>query len=813
MRWRAPAFLGAFTAGLLLAHVPPGGAALLAACAFGLAAWLRAPRERVLRLLLALFTVSGWATGIVARPVPLPYGVVEVLDGEEALAQARVREPPRAGASGVKTTLDVSALSLGARPWQAADFGALVTFAEPAPPAGATVLVKARFSRFHSLGIHGEYDQEAHERGRHVEVRGRAAAWTLVAPPPQMESLFNAVRQRIGDAAAALPPASRGLFMGLTIGDASAMSPAVREAWRDAGVAHLISISGLHLAIVFLFVRWFCRRAVVWTPGLALRIRADWWSGLVAMPGVVLYALVSGSQAPTLRSLAMLLVILGAQAIGRRASGFDALCWGTLGLLAADPALLASPGFQLSFTAVFGAIAWNQGTAGEPPASWLARARRYLAAALISSLVAIVWTTPFSAYHFGQASAVGLVANVPLIPYVSFWVTPLCFVFAVAAAVAPGLPLPWAIVDWSCRAADLAVAWFAAAPGAGLDLRLDAVETTIVLTLVAAGGLVALSPKRRWRVRAAVLSTVALALLATHETLRYLEWRHPLRIDVLSVGQGDAVLVSAVGKHILIDTGGGRGIYERTLRPYFVYERISRLDALVLTHPHEDHVGGAAALLRDMPVGRLVVSDRARYARLRPDILAAARERGVPVETWQAGHTETWQGLAIAVLHPSAAFMAGLPEDGNENEGSLVLRVETVNGACALLPGDAEHDAEAAVLAAPLEPCELLKAGHHGSRTSSSAALLARLAPKWVLISAGFRNQFRHPHAATLAKYGAAGADWHVTAEQGTLTATYDGSGWNLKGFRASSHRSPSPGTPPARQDMTTNWLDIVLAN
>lgn len=813
MRWRAPAFLGAFTAGLLLASLPLGQAAMLAAVAFVLAGLLRAPRERTLRLLLALFSASGWAAGLADRPVALPIGIAEALDGAEALVRARVREPPRSSAAGSRAVLDVAAVSSDGVSWRAADFGALTTFADAAPPAGATVLVKARFSEFRNLGIRGEYDQETRERRRHVELRARAVAWTPLAPQPPRQALLDAIRRRVAGAARALSPEARGLFLGLALGDASGMAPETREAWRGAGLAHLISISGLHLAMVFLFVRWLCRRAMVAAPGFALRVRVDWWSGLVAMPAVVLYALVSGSQAPTLRSLAMLLVVLGAQAIGRRARGFDALCWGTLGLLAADPSLLTSPGFQLSFTAVFGAIAWNQGTAGEAPAGRLARVRRYLAAALLSSLVAIVWTTPFSAYHFGQASAVGLVANVPMIPYVSFWLTPLCFVFAAAAALAPGIAVPWAVVEWSCRAADLAVGWFAAAPGAGLDLRLDAVETSIVLTVVAAGGLVALSPKRRWRVRAGFLVAAALALLAAHETARYRDWRHPLRIDVLSVGQGDAILISAQGKHWLVDTGGGRNIYERTLRPYFVYERIARLEALVLTHPHEDHVGGAAALLRDMPVGRLIVSDPGRYARSRPEILAAARERGVPVVTWQAGHAEAWRGLRISVLHPSGAFLADLPPDGNENEGSLVLRVESPGGGCALLAGDAEHAAEEALVAQAIAPCAVLKAGHHGSRTSTSSALLSRLKPTMVLISAGFRNQFRHPHAATLDKLRDAGASWYVTAELGTLTVVYGASGWKLRSFRPSTPPGPVRVTPPAERDTATNWLYLFSAN
>jgi competence protein ComEC len=777
MRWRAAACLGAFAAGVASGSLSPVAALAGLVLWVAAAAALRAPHEAVIRLLLAGCLVAGHLAARFAAPEPPgPEPAAELETPGAAEVWGTVDGFVDEVEGGSAALLRIEAVRAPGGPWLPARTGAVVTFpGGPAPAAGATLHLAARFKRVRNAGIAGEYDRAAREARRGVFYDARAEPyWRTVRAPGSFDAFLERVRVRaLGAARRRLSADAYGVFAGLAFGEQRQMSQALRDAWRDAGVSHLVAISGLHLAIVFLVMRLGIRWLLARSERLLLAIDVPFWSGALALPAVGMYAAVSGMQAPTLRSFAMLGVAFLAQALGRRAGGLEALCWGVLGLLALAPAWLYHPGFQLSFAAVFGAIAWSQSAPAEPEAPRLTRARRYLVAAFVSSVVATVWTAPLAAYHFGRVSPAGLVANLPLIPYVSAVLTPAAFAYAVGAAAWPAFPWPWFVLDAGLGLANALVRFFAALPYAGLELRLDLVETGLVMAVVALAGLAAVTPHRRWRLRAAVAVALCLAAGAVHAQRRAAAYASPLRVDVLSVGQGDAVLVSSRGRHLLIDTGDARQ-YRRLLRPFLVAGRL-HIETLVLTHPHEDHVGAAVALLAEFPPERVVVPSIAHFAAERPDILAAAARAGVPVEEWTAGETRPWAAAAIQVLHPAAPFRRSFPlAGGNWNELSLVLRVAS-GGRCALLPGDAEDEAErAAAASGMLTPCELLKAPHHGSRTSSTPAFLARVRPQLTFISAGYHNSFHHPHPSTLRRFENAGSAWHATAEEGTLSWSVD---------------------------------------
>jgi competence protein ComEC len=664
------------------------------------------------------------------------------------------------------------------------------------------------------LGIPGEYDQVAREHGRGVYLRGvvKPGLWKTVAPANRFQRGLVAVRSQIlGVARAKLTPDSYTVFAGLALGERG-MSKELAEAWRDAGVTHLVSISGLHLAMVFLVLKALARALLsIWPPTL-LFLNAGWWSGLIAIPGVMLYTLISGSQPPTLRSLAMLVVVFFAQGLGRRVSGLGPLCWGALGLVAVNPSLAKAPGFQLSFAAVAGAIAWSQWVKQDSPAE----NRRvqmfvYVKGALLSSIVATVWTMPFTTFHFGQVSLIGIVANLPLIPFVSALLTPACFFFACAVALWRDFPLPWVLIEYGCVLANQATLFFASVPGASVHMRIDMVEIGLLLLALAFATVAWTTQKQRWRKRSGVVLALVLAWLGWHEWQRSDAWAGALRVDVLSIGQGDAVLLSSAGKHMLVDTGGGHGVdvYERVLRPYFISQRIGRLEKLVLTHPHEDHVGGAAGILSAMPVGKLIVPSIKHFGATRPEILAAATSKGVPIKEWTAGERFEWFGTSMRVLHPSEAFRRGFSEKANINDLSLVFEARSKDGACLLLTGDAEEEAEHS-MAEAMAPCGLLKVGHHGSRTSSSGVLLGRVRPQNALISAGYRNQFRHPHKVTVDRLRHENVRVWTTSEIGTVTALADGKGWKIQGYSGAAGRWTNAEESPSLAVYATRLLGIV---
>lgn len=814
--WHAPAIFGAFASGLLLSGLPLFEAAGWFAVATALLFLARIPSERQVRLLLLAFVASGWLTGHSDLERRVSKGVAIAVEGGVVEGWAVVRTFPRIGPYGASVIADLSAVQSDGR-WEHARAGVRLMFAETDhPQRGETIHFRTRLRPVRNLGIAGEYDRVKSESTQGVFYAGRPKRyeWQKVGDASAFDRSLSRIRERILTAADLnLTEETGGLWAALVLGERQRIPRYLQDAFRDAGVTHLIAISGLHLSIIFLLLRWIIGRLLSLSESLLLRVNVNWWSSALALPGVSIYTYISGAHPPTLRALLMLCVVVFAGAFGKRAGGMQTLCLAGLMLLAGDPALLHSVSFQLSFTAVFAAIAWNRKMEGaEEEQSRLYRMRMYLLASLYGSFVATLWTMPLTTYHFGQTSLIGLVANLPLIPWVSFLLTPAAFFLGCVVAVWPEGPWPWMLWEWLASITNALTLFFAGVPGARLDLKLDGTESIAVVTALGSVTVFIGVRSRLWRRRAVLVFAGVLLAFVAYEWKRGGQWDGALRVDVLSVGQGDAVLLTSEGGHILVDTGGyprwgdrsddaeePDDIYQRVLRPFFLAKRIHRLDKLVLTHPHQDHVGGAVSLLHDMPVDALVVSSVDHFRRVRPDVLEAAAAMGVPVTVWTGGERREWRAVQLQVHHPSAAFRAAFPmERVNWNEISLAFDVRTGDGACILLTGDAESGAEAAMLKEnTLKNCGLFKAGHHGSRTSSGDALLERVQPSHALVSRGFANRYGHPHPEAMGRFRERGIGVFDTAELGSLTLRASEGHWTLEAGRMEPLRLEGPPASP----------------
>ena len=281
------------------------------------------------------------------------------------------------------------------------------------------------------------------------------------------------------------------------------------------------------------------------------------------------------------------------------------------------------------------------------------------------------------------------------------------------------------------------------------------------------------------------LAAGALAAVLLLPLGRAIGERGTVAIEVLDVGQGDAVLIRSPRRRwVLVDAGPrseGWNAGERVVLPALRGRGVSRLEMVVLTHPHLDHVGGAAAVLRELPVGVVVDPGQPFGTAGFVDALEVAQDAGVPWVATARGTVLDLDGMVLEVLHPTAAE---IPPDIDPNDVSVVLFLR-YGAFGALLTGDASGAVEEAL---PLVPgaIHVLKVGHHGSRTSSSADFLAATRPEVALVSAGRGNRFGHPHESALRRLEVAGARVHRTDEEGALTvrAREDGS-WTLSAERA----------------------------
>lgn len=564
-----------------------------------------------------------------------------------------------------------------------------------------------------------------------------------------VDGLRQQVAERI-EARVADDPRSAGVLAALVVGDQSAIERADWDLFRTTGVAHLMSISGLHvtlfawLATALVGALW--RRLAQRWPQALLALPTPWAAGTGGVALATAYAVFSGWGVPAQRTVLMLAVVVGLRLSVRHWPWPPVWLLAMAVVLLLDPWALMQAGFWLSFVAVGILFATDPGRRAPAPAGlWPQRAARAFMALLREQGVVTVALAPLTLLLFGQFSVVGLVANLAAIPWVTLVVTPL----ALLGVFAPPL---WDAAAWAVHGLSSALQWLAQWPGAALFRPVA--PWPLALTAVLGGVLLVL--RLPWAVRLAGISLLWPALLYTPPRPAPGQFE----LMALDVGQGSAVLLRTASHSLLYDTGPRYGPQpdatdagDRVVLP-LLRALGEQLDAVVVSHIDSDHAGGAASVQAAQPQARWLSSYDADPAR-----------RCVAGQHWQ------WDGVDFEVLHPQATDYT---EDGrarlSSNAMSCVLRVS--NGAqSAWLGGDidAAHEVRLA-LARPEMRATVMLAPHHGSQTSSSPVLLNTLRPGHVIVQSGYRNRFGHPAPLVLERYAQRGIPWVNSPECGAAT-------------------------------------------
>ncbi|MFZ2306110.1 MAG: DNA internalization-related competence protein ComEC/Rec2 [Rhodoferax sp.] len=510
-----------------------------------------------------------------------------------------------------------------------------------------------------------------------------------------------------------------GMLAALVVGDQGAIDRADWDVFRATGVAHLVSISGLHITMfawgAALLVGWLWRRS----GALCLALPAP---SAALIGGVLLataYALFSGWGVPAQRTCLMLGTVALLRLSGARWPWPLVWMLACAVVVASDPWALLQPGFWLSFVAVGVLFASNSGAthADFTRASGL---KGKIVSGLREQWVITVALTPLTLLLFGQMSVVGLVANALAIPWVTLVITPL----AMLGAVVPAL---WDVAALALGALLAYLQWLAAWPWAAISVAVPPLWAALAGVL---GGLLLALPWP-WSLR----------VLGVPLLLPVLLWRAPLpppgQFELLAadIGQGNAVLVRTASHALLYDAGPRFSLESdaghRVLVP-LLQALHTQLDTVVLSHRDMDHVGGAPAVLTMQPQAALLssIEDGNVLQTLRP------AQRCVAGQHWE------WDGVQFDILHPQTS---DYDAPAKPNALSCVLRI--ANGAqTALLVGDIEQAQEARLVAAGTHlKADVLLLPHHGSKTSSSPAFLDAVAPRIAIVQAGYRNRFGHP--------------------------------------------------------------------
>src|ERR1700733_3778335 len=690
---------------------------------------------------------------------------------------------------------------------------------------GERLRIRAKLHEPRNFHNPGAFDYEGYLRDSGISLLGSAPMTNVERLPGFSGNRIMLWRASVHAGIIAkihqLWPAPQATLMdAMVLGEESFLHNSTRTEFQRSGTYHLLVVSGMNLSILAVAIFWTLRR---------LRLN----HALAAIVTVVVsfaYAFVVGVGAPVWRAALMLAIYFGARLLYRGRNMLNAIGAAAIGVLIADPDALFGASFQLTFLAVViiggivepllerSTLPYARGLRAlharsydlhiTPKAAQMRldlrligeRLSRFIGHRLGRVLpVFFVWLTitfgelvfvsalmqaglaVLMAYHFHRATTMGMPANLAVIPLTQVLMP------AAAAAVALGYfsltlakPAVW-ISGLALQGITGTVHWLGGAQTAGAsiaDLRVAMPATVTILVALAALALAMAAARGR---RMAALASLAL-LAAVASWIAFVPSRPQVHSGVMEmttidVGQGDSILlVTPQGRALLIDAGGlpqwmhsDFDIGEQVVSSYLWNRGIDRLDTVVITHPHADHLGGMPAVIANFHPRELWISIDHPVGELAP-IVAQAKRAGMNVSVKKEGDEFDYGGTHFHMLAPGRDQITG---SMRPNDDCLVFSA-AFGATAALLEGDAERAAERRVVEQHPDAM-LLKVAHHGSATSTSANLLAKVHPRYAVISVGARNVYGHPRREVLARLQNAGVLTYRTDEDGAVSFYLDG--------------------------------------
>jgi competence protein ComEC len=657
----------------------------------------------------------------------------------------------------------------------ALDSGATVAVhaAGRAPAIGAHLLLRGRMEPFDEPRNPGEPSERSLERDRGVFAQISSARVLAILPPSRATFAIviarvhawaiATMRERLGEPAASI-------LAGELWGDRGSMDPALRAEFQETGTVHVLVTAGLHLGVV-----------AALAFALLRGLRAPRTTACVCVAAIVwLYAFFSGLHLPAMRAATMLSFALCARAYGAKALSINAVAAAALAIALCDPLAVTGASFALSFACIGAIAAWAHpldelvATIGSIPP----RVRE----ALTLTLATQIGTWPLTAAIFGTFSPYAVLANLAVVPAVGATML-LGFAQLACAPLAPIAQIVANINGWLFAWIVGCVHAIASLPHASIPM------TPAPAWAIAVYEIATLAGAWAWRRGGRTVAVLALAIAASLVVAPPRASNHRLRITVLDVGQADAIVIQTPRGHaILVDAGGrlergpqspgdssAQRIGERIVVPFLLRQGIHKLDALILSHPHGDHAGGCAPVLRKLRVGEIADSGQTYGGHAYHDCLDIAHADGVPVVNPRAGTVwQTNDGVTLYFIGPQLPFIGGRNAI-NDNSIAFTLAYKHFR---MLFTGDAGSAAEQRFVDEGVDlHADVLKVGHHGSAYGSSPAFIAAVHPRYAIISVGRHNMFGHPAPLTIETLRGFGAHVYRTDTNGAVTITAIGSG------------------------------------
>ena len=673
---------------------------------------------------------------------------------------------------------------------------------------GDTVVIRAELKRPTSFQSPGSFDFSQYLARQNIWVTGFIRSPLFFRKLPHNKSFFHKlryfpekIRHTIGrEIDVRVSPQLSGLYRAILLGDRSGVSQSVLEQFKASGAMHILAISGIHMSVIGTLLFGLFYKLLSLSQTMLLRFNVKKSAALLCLPLLIFYSMLAGFNSPVIRSVIMSTVIIAGICIDRKKTASELLFFAAFLILIFSPLQLFTASFQLSFTAVAAILfilpALKQllvnTTEEASKRTVIHKISTWLIAGLLVSTVATFATAPLSLYYFNRLSLIGPLTNIILEPLICLWSLTLGIIAIPFLFFLPeigGLFLQ--IGGFGLQLSLQFVHFCSSFPYSNFRLPTPTLGLIFVYYLLFLLLTLESCRKKQLSFWQAVLFSIVTALFFYPPHTLIAKRTRPFTISFLDVGQGSSTLLEFPSGYCVLIDGGGSSylstmVGERVIAPYLWHKGITRIDAIVVTHPDADHYNGLPFIVDHFSPSSVWLNSFIGHDIFFKEFIKQIKNSGAESNIARDGSVLRKQPELIRCLANTSHWPGSeFAQNGGRKGNSGLVMKACAESLCLLFPGDIGKSAEQSLVKKEYSlHSQILLSPHHGSATSNSEQFLRAVGPEYMVVSAGKgkKNTFPHPDLGRLCRFN--DINLLQTAQYGTIEIVSNSNGYKIYGYQ-----------------------------